>query len=144
MRERAGEEAARSALVAQQIDRLKDAIPEGGSREALLRALIYVRMPEGVVDERGFNFLRRMREEAGKGVPLAAFKTAVREQFLMLLLDERRCIEAIPDMIATDPKLAAQLSESLHDVIDVVGVKSDDAKARLREIEELLKDERRT
>ena len=95
-------------------------------------------MPDGVVDERGFNFLRRMREEAGKGVPLAAFKQAVRDQFLMLLLDERRCIEAIPSMIDTDPQLAARLSESLHDVIDVVGVKSAEGKARLREIEELL------
>ena len=95
-------------------------------------------MPDGVVDERGFNFLRRMREEAGKGVPLADFKKALREQFLMLLLDERACIEAIPRMIATDPKLAAQLSESLHDVIGVVGVSSPQAKARLAEIEELL------
>jgi hypothetical protein len=56
----------------------------------------------------------------------------------MLLLDERRCIEAIPSMIDTDPQLAARLSESLHDVIDVVGVKSAEGKARLREIEELL------
>jgi hypothetical protein len=95
-------------------------------------------MPDGVIDERGFNFLRRLREEAGKGVPLAAFKDAVREQFLMLLLDERRCIEAIPGMIATDAKLAARLSETLHDVIDVVGLSSPQAKARLSEIEGLL------
>ena len=56
----------------------------------------------------------------------------------MLLLDERACIEAMPRMIATDPKLAAQLSESLHEVIDVVGVSSPLAKARLAEIEGLL------
>jgi hypothetical protein len=138
VRERPGEETARSALVADRIGQLRNAIPEGGPREALLRALIYIRIPEGVVDERGFNFLRRMREEAGKDVPLAAFKQAVRDQFLMLLLDERRCIEAIPSMIDADPKLATQLSESLHDVISVVGVKSADGKARLREIEGLL------
>jgi hypothetical protein len=95
-------------------------------------------MPDGVVDERGFNFLRRLREETGKGVPLSVFKDAVREQFLMLLLDERRCIEAIPSMIATDPKLAGRLSEALHDVIDVVGLGSAQAKARLAEIEGLL------
>ena len=44
---------------------------KGGPREAALRALLYIRMPEGVVDERGFNLLRRMREEAGAGLTLA-------------------------------------------------------------------------
>jgi len=138
VRERPGDDAQRRALVSQRIGELKHAIPQGGPHEALLRALLYIRMPDGVVDERGFNFLRRMREESGKGVPLADFKKALREQFLMLLLDERACIEAIPRMIATDAKLAAQLSESLHDVIGVVGVSSPQAKARLAEIEELL------
>ena len=84
------------ALVAQRIEELKDGIAKGGPREAVLRALLYIRMPEGVVDERGFNLLRRMREEAGKGLTLAAFKKLVREQFFMLLLDERRAVEAIP------------------------------------------------
>ncbi len=49
-------------------------IPEGGPREAAIRALLYVRMPDGVVDERGFNLLRRMREEAGSGMTLGEFK----------------------------------------------------------------------
>jgi pimeloyl-ACP methyl ester carboxylesterase len=138
VRERPGDDAQRRALVSQRIGELKHAIPQGGPHEALLRALLYIRMPDGVVDERGFNFLRRMREESGKGVPLADFKKALREQFLMLLLDERACVEAIPRMIATDPKLAAQLSERLHEVIDVVGVSSPQAKARLAEIEGLL------
>jgi hypothetical protein len=138
VRERPGEDALRRALVSQRIGELKHAIPQGGPHEALLRALLYIRMPDGVVDERGFNFLRRLREEAGKGASLADFKKAVREQFLMLLLDERACVEAIPRMIATDPKLAAQLSERLHEVIDVVGVSSPQAKARLAEIEGLL------
>ena len=136
--EKPGENAGRRTLVAQRIDELKRAIPQGGPREALLRALLYIRMPDGVVDERGFNFLRRMREEAGKGVSLADFKKAVREQFLMLLLDERACIEAIPRMLATDPQLAARLSESLREVIGVVGISSQQAKARLAEMESLL------
>jgi hypothetical protein len=138
VRERPGEDAPRRALVSQRIAELKHAIPQGGPREALLRALLYIRMPDGVVDERGFNLLRRMREEAGKGLTLADFKKVVREQFLMLLVDERACIEAIPSMISRDPKLAARLSRSLHDVIDVVGVSGQQAKARLAEIEALL------
>jgi hypothetical protein len=138
VRERPGEDALRRGLVAQRIAELKRAIPQGGPREALLRALLYIRMPDGVADERGFNFLRRTREEAGTGMSLADFKKSVRDQFLMLLLDERACIEAIPRMFASDPKLAARLSESLHEIIGVVGVRSEQARARLAEVEHLL------
>ena len=89
------------ALVARRIDELRDGIAEGGPREAVLRALLYIRMPEGVVDERGFNLLRRMREEAGQRPDACGeFKKLVREQFFMLLLDERRAVEAIPAMLA--------------------------------------------
>ena len=98
-RQRPGKDAAHQALVAQRIQELKDQIPEGGPREAVIRALLYIRMPDGVVDERGFNLLRRMREEAGKGLTLMAFKDLVREQFSMLLLDERRAVDAIPSML---------------------------------------------
>ena len=64
-RRRPGTDAAHLALVSQRIDELKERYREGGPREAVLRALLYIRMPEGLVDERGFNLLRRMREEAG-------------------------------------------------------------------------------
>ena len=40
---------------------------------------------DGVFDERGFNIMRRMREEAGSGMSLGEFKRVVREQFFMLL-----------------------------------------------------------
>ncbi len=83
-RRRPGKDAAHLALVAQRIDELKSGITEGGPREAALRALLYIRMPEGAIDERGFNLLRRMREEAGKGLTLVEFKRLVREQFFML------------------------------------------------------------
>ena len=99
-RRRLGRDATHLALVAQRIDELKKAIPEGGAREAVIRALLYIRMPGRVVDERAFNLLRRIREEAGKGLTLAEFKQLLREQFLMLLLDERRAVEAIPAMLA--------------------------------------------
>ena len=102
-RKRPGTDAAHGALVAQRIKELKVDIAKGGPREAVLRALLYIRMPEGLVDERGFNFLRQMREEAAEGLTLSAFKTLVRDQFLMLLLDERRAVEAIPAMLDKDP-----------------------------------------
>jgi hypothetical protein len=125
-------------LIAQRTDALKHRASEGGPREAVIRALLYVRMPEGVADERGFNLIRQMREEAGKGLTLADFKTMLREQYFMLLVDERRAVEAIPDMLGKDPDLASRMASKLRQVIDVVGVNTPVAKDRLAEIEAIL------
>ena len=138
VRRRPGTGAAHLALVAQRIEELRASISKGGPREAVLRALLYVRMPERLVDERSFNLLRRMREEAGRGLTLAAFKRLVREQFLMLLLDERSAVAAIPVMLARDPDLASRMTGHLRQVIDVVGLSSKVAKARFAEIEPLF------
>ena len=138
VRRRPGTGAAHLALVAQRIEELRASISKGGPREAVLRALLYVRIPERLVDERSFNLLRRMREEAGRGLTLAAFKRLVREQFLMLLLDERSAVAAIPVMLARDPDLASRMTGHLRQVIDVVGLSSKVAKARFAEIEPLF------
>ena len=133
-----GKDPAYLARLAKRIDELKKGIPDGGPREAAIRALIYVRLPEGVVDERSFNLLRRMREEAGRDLTLSEFKMLLREQFFMLLLDERRAVEAIPAMLAKDPELASRMTSNLRHLIDVVGLQSPIAKARFAEIEDLL------
>jgi hypothetical protein len=124
--------------MAERIQDLKNRITQGGPREAVIRALLYIRIPEGVVDERGFNLLRQLREEAGKGLTLPAFKTLVREQYFMLLLDEHRAVEAIPDMLARDPELASRMAGNLRRLVDAVGVRTDVAKARLAEIETMF------
>jgi pimeloyl-ACP methyl ester carboxylesterase len=137
-RRRLGRDATHLALVAQRIDELKKAIPDGGAREAVIRALLYIRMPGRVVDERAFNLLRRIREEAGKGLTLAEFKQLLREQFFMLLLDERRAVEAIPAMLAKEPDIAPRMIAHLRRVIDVVELRNDLEKARLAEVEKLI------
>jgi len=137
VRSQSGNDSARRALVERRIEELKGAIPDGGPREAITRALLYVRMTEGMVDERGFNLLRRAREEAGSGMSLNEFKKLVREQFLMLQLDERRCLDTIPQMLAEDPDLAADLIDRLRRIVDAVGQSA--ARERLAEIEPLLK-----
>ena len=133
-RHRPGIDAVYRTFVAQRIDELTRSIAEGGPREAAIRALLYIRMPEGVADERGFRLLERMREEAGGDLPLAAFKAMVRDQFFTLLLDERRAIEAIPAMLDTDPDLAPRMGSTLRKVIEVLGVESKLGKTRLPEI----------
>ena len=74
---------------------------KGGPREAAIRAMIYVRMPENAADERGFEMLRRIRAEQDGGKSLDEFKQELREQYLMLRLDENQAVEVIPNLIKT-------------------------------------------
>ena len=100
----------------------------------MIRALLYIRMPEGVADERGFRLLEHMREDAGSGLSLADFKTMVRDQFFMLLLDEQRAIEAMPAMLDADLELAKGMATKLRKLIEVLGVESKLGKSRFAEM----------
>jgi hypothetical protein len=138
VRRRPGKDAAHIAAVSRRIAELRSEIEEGGPREAVIRALLYIRMPEGAVDERSFNLLRRMREEAGKGLTLAEFKKLLREQYFMLLLDERHAVDAIPAMLLRDRDLAKRMETGLRRLLEVVETKSKESKSRLAEIDSLL------
>jgi pimeloyl-ACP methyl ester carboxylesterase len=133
-RHRPGVDAVYRAFLAQRVDELTRNIARGGPREAVIRALLYIRMPEGVADERGFRLLEHMREDAGSGLSLANFKTMVRDQFFMLLLDERRAIEAMPAMLDADLELAQGMAAKLRKLIEVLGVESKLGKSRFAEM----------
>jgi uncharacterized protein DUF3141 len=139
-RRRPGVDSTYRTFVAHRIEQLKWSIREGGAREAAIRAALYIRLPEGMVDERGFRLFQKMREEAGAGLTLAEFKKVVRDQFLCLLLDQRRAIAAIPAMMGKEPDLAKKMVAELRRLLDVVGIQSETGKARLAEIEALIKE----
>jgi pimeloyl-ACP methyl ester carboxylesterase len=134
-RHRPGVDAVYREFVARRKDELLRNIAQGGPREAAVRALLYVRMPEGVADERSFNLLERLRGETGTGLPLTDFKALVREQFFTLLLDERRAVDAIPAMLDANPDLAARMASTLRQLIEAVGVESKVGKARIAEMQ---------
>lgn len=138
-RRRPGNDPAHLALVARRIDELRSDVTRGGPREAAIRALLYIRTPEGIVDARGFNFLRQMRDEFGKGLTLAEFKRVLREQFFMLLLDGPAAVAAIPEMLSRDLQLAHRLSDTLSRLLDVVGVRTPLGEERRSEIEGLFR-----
>jgi len=133
-----GTDAEHVAAVAQHIADFKARIGEGGPREAAIRALMYIRLADGDADERGLALLRRMRDERGGGLTLAEFKQLVRDQFFMLLLDEERALAAIPAMLAADRQEAALVARDMQRMIEVVGLRTKAAKARLAEIEPIF------
>ncbi|HEY2186149.1 MAG TPA: DUF3141 domain-containing protein, partial [Xanthobacteraceae bacterium] len=120
-------------LVQKRITELKSRIPLGGLREATARALIYVGLGRGSVDERGFETVRRLRGEYGD-MPLSEFKALVREQFFMLLIDKDASLAAIPSMLPSDSQTRSKAIELIKHVMGAVGKLSPEDENRLREI----------
>jgi pimeloyl-ACP methyl ester carboxylesterase len=126
------------AYVEQRVAELRQRIDEGGPREAAIRALVYVRMPTKLVDERGFEMLRRIHQTEGGDLTLDAFKLLVREQFFMLLLDQERAVAALPKLVAGHEAEARQALERIRIVATASGTMNEEASARLEEVARLF------
>ncbi|MCK7467121.1 MAG: hypothetical protein MZU91_02525 [Desulfosudis oleivorans] len=87
---------------------------KGGPREAAIRALIYIRLAENAADERGLEVLRRIRAEHGAQLSLPEFKQIIRDQYLMLMLDERRAVDTIPVLLKGHETKAQHLLEHVR------------------------------
>ncbi len=129
-------------LIEQRINELKENISKGGPLEAMIRALLYIRLGEGAADERSFSLLRRMRQETGREFPLRAYKRMLREQFFALVIDERAALDIIPELLARDPKAAADLEHKFNRLVDVVSVNTVEVRDRIETVRGLLQSAR--
>jgi pimeloyl-ACP methyl ester carboxylesterase len=124
-------------LLQKRIAELKALIPAGGLRAAVVRSLIYVGANRGSVDERGFELARRTREEYGD-IPVADFKKLVREQFNILLIDQKAALEAIPSMLPPDLESREKAYDLIHRILRARGDLSAEDNDRMKEIARLL------
>src|SRR6185437_11042307 len=121
------------------IAELKAETASGGLRECWIRALLYVGMTRGMFDERSLEALRRMRrEDQAQRLTLAQFKTLVREQFFMLLLDQEASLAAIPQMLPPDMELRRAAVAGMCDVLSITGRISGETAARLNRVAQLF------
>jgi hypothetical protein len=120
-------------LLQKRIAELKSRIPVGGLREAVIRALIYVGLARGAVDERGFEALRRIRRTHGD-LPLSAFKALVREQFLILLVDPEATLAALPSMLPLDADARREAFDLIKQVLSASGAFSAEDNERLQRV----------
>jgi pimeloyl-ACP methyl ester carboxylesterase len=130
-----GQNTDRIALIEQRIDDLRSRMSEGGPREAAMRALAFVNIPQKAFDEREFEMLLKVRDEYGSTHTLSEFKHDLREQYLMVLVDPRRAVEAIPHMLKGYESQGPRLFELLHQIVAADGDVNDETKQRLAEIE---------
>jgi hypothetical protein len=134
-------------LVQNRIAELRARIPEGGIREAVVRALLYVGMARGSIDERGFEVIRRTRRALKDLPPLSIteFKGLVRDQYFMLLIEPDAAIAAIPSMLPPDRASRAKAVELIKQVVESSGALPPEGSTRLQQIASLFgSDERPT
>jgi hypothetical protein len=107
---------------------------------ALARALIYIRLPDGSVDERGFAVIKLIRASrpAAKRLSLAQFKELIKEQYLLVCLDEERAIGAIPKLLGSDRDERKAALEVLHRVLVARGELHEESRKRLDRVETLF------
>ena len=131
---------AREAMASRMAAQLEQRIDQGGLIEATVRALIYVRRPEGTVDERGFAALKEVGATlpAAKRIGFARFKEVVKEQFLMLLLDEERAIAVLPKLLPEKRQERELGMAALRRVLAARGSLSAEDSRRLARIESLF------
>ncbi len=131
---------ARETALARMQAELEHKFDVGHMAEAVVRALIYIRLPEGSVDERGFAMLKLIRasQPASKRMSLPRFKEMMREQFLLVCLDEERAVSALPRLLGTDAAERKAALDILHRVLAASGAMSDEGRQRLTRIEALF------
>ena len=95
----------------------------GGADEGALRALIYIRRPDGAVDERGFRMLKIIRDsrKANKRLTLSQFKAMLRDQYQLVLLDEERAMRALPKLLRPGEPEADAALDALRELLVAPG-----------------------
>ena len=137
---RIGRDVAREAAGKEAAVRLEQQIDQGGLLEAAVRALIYVRLPEGKVDERGFAALKQISAElpAARRVGFARFKEIVGQQYLILMMDTERGIEALPKLLPDDRKQCQEALALVRRVLASRGALPEEGRRRLERIEAIF------
>lgn len=139
-RQRVGHDPERRERRRQQLLAMRERIADGGLRAAALRALLWVSGAERGADERTFASLKRSRASvpAEQRLTLAQFKQQIREQQMILRLDETAAIQAIPAMLGDDMEARRRDFEGIKAAIEADGEVSDLAAIRLRTIERMF------
>lgn len=134
---RPGIEPEHRRFIAARKSELTERIEEGGSLEAVLRALIYILGGAPATDERNFQRLKASREEFKGELDLAAFKALVRDQFFILRMDRKAALDALPAMLtdASNAEIDADLAHIEH-VLAASGPLSEHAAERLAAVRE--------
>jgi hypothetical protein len=120
----------------EEIARLRSRLAEGGPLEAAARMIIYISKAQHLIDARSFEVLRRLLE-AHPDVTLEDFKAVLREQWAMLVIDERGAMATLRELMPSDADERRGLLDKIRSVVTASGGLGDDAQRRLEEVARL-------
>jgi uncharacterized tellurite resistance protein B-like protein len=128
------------SLVASRIAQLRDQMTRGGLAEGLARALLFVRAASGTADERGMEAIRRIRraEPTAKRMSLEEFKSLIRQQYYLLLIDEEAALASIPQLLPQDLDERNAAFAKLLEVLESRGRLTEQETERLARLTSLL------
>jgi hypothetical protein len=130
---KAGKHPLYDELLQKRIAELRSRISVGGVREAVIRAVLYVGLPRGSVDERGFEAVRRIRRTQ-RDISLSDFKERVREQFYILLIDMEAALAALPSMLPADAEMRQEAFDLVRQIMSACGPLSPEDNERLQRV----------
>ena len=114
----------------------------GGLREATVRSLLYIGLghKEPGFDERTFDVLRQIRSEipACLRISLALFKDIVREQWLLLELDDNAAMAAISDLLPEDVGERERAFDVIRKVVSARGGTSVEVAQRISHVRDMF------
>jgi hypothetical protein len=115
---------------------------EGGVTEAIIRGLLYIfRSPEmSAADERAFAAMRqlRLRTSDDQEMSVTMLKQILREQYLMLQVNEQAAIDDLPLLLPEEPEARATALGIVRQVAGATGTLTGEAAVRLERIADIF------
>ena len=112
----------------------------GGLPEAVIRSIIWIRLPLASADERGYAMLMAVREmqPVNRRLTLSELRTALRDQYLLLRLDEERAVSAVPRLLPDNEQARQAALDAIRRVVEAAGALPEESARRLARIEKLF------
>ena len=130
----------REKAQSQERAKLEAQYDKGGAVEAALRSIAFILKGNGGADERSFAVVKALHDAQPTGRPRsqAQLKQVLRDQALLLRLDEKRAVDAIPALLPKDAEEKARTLRAIQRVIAAQGDLKAEGKRRLARIEKLF------
>jgi len=137
---RLAREALREQAQTKRREELESSFEQGGAAEAALRAIAWVNRAEGGADERAFAVVKQLHDAQPPGRPrtMAELKAILRDQAMLLRLDEERAVKVIPKLLSKDQDDRARTLRAVQRVVMAKGQLTPEGKRRLARVEQLF------
>jgi pimeloyl-ACP methyl ester carboxylesterase len=139
-RRRSARELMQEAAVERSRKELAGHMERGSAIDAAVRAVIYIRQPGHTFDERSFKILNEINAErpASERTTLSRFKQIMREQYLIMLLDEETAVSTISKMLPADRAERGTLIAAIRRIVAAPGGLPEESRRRLARIEAMF------